>query len=68
MHMIYRLAAVAVTAWIAMPVQASAPTQQVRETAVAITAEAFQLARGGCGSKGGPGYRKANGKCAGWRG
>lgn len=23
---------------------------------------------GGCGSKGGPGYRKANGKCAGWKG
>lgn len=23
-------------------------------------------ARGGCGSRGGPGYRKANGKCAGW--
>lgn len=22
---------------------------------------------GGCGSKGGPGYRKANGKCASWR-
>lgn len=23
--------------------------------------------RGGCGSRGGPGYRKANGKCASWR-
>ena len=23
-------------------------------------------ARGGCGSRGGPGYRKANGQCAGW--
>jgi hypothetical protein len=23
---------------------------------------------GGCGSRGGPGYRKANGKCASWRG
>lgn len=22
---------------------------------------------GGCGSRGGPGYRKANGKCASWR-
>ena len=22
---------------------------------------------GGCGSKGGPGYRKPNGKCAGWK-
>lgn len=25
-------------------------------------------ARGGCGSRGGPGYRKSNGKCAGWKG
>lgn len=25
-------------------------------------------ARGGCGSRGGPGYRKANGQCAGWKG
>jgi hypothetical protein len=23
--------------------------------------------RGGCGSRGGPGYRLANGRCAGWR-
>lgn len=22
---------------------------------------------GGCGSRGGPGYRKANGKCASWK-
>lgn len=28
----------------------------------------YELARGGCGSKGGPGYRKSNGKCASWRG
>lgn len=26
----------------------------------------YEIARGGCGSRGGPGYRKANGKCAGW--
>lgn len=25
-------------------------------------------AKGGCGSRGGPGYRKANGQCASWRG
>ncbi len=25
-------------------------------------------ARGGCGSRGGPGYRKSNGQCAGWKG
>ena len=24
-------------------------------------------AKRGCGSRGGPGYRKANGKCASWR-
>ena len=23
--------------------------------------------KGGCGSHGGPGYRKANGKCASWK-
>jgi hypothetical protein len=27
----------------------------------------YEIARGGCGSKGGPGYRKSNGKCASWR-
>lgn len=32
--------------------------------ALPIAAEA----RGGCGSRGGPGYRKANGKCAGRKG
>ena len=25
------------------------------------------IGRRGCGSRGGPGYRKANGKCASWR-
>lgn len=37
-------------------------------SAAAIQQKSYQEARGGCGSKGGPGYRKSNGKCAGWRG
>lgn len=33
----------------------------------ARTSSTYEVARGGCGSKGGPGYRKSNGKCASWR-
>lgn len=33
----------------------------------ARSSSTYEVARGGCGSKGGPGYRKANGKCASWR-
>lgn len=33
----------------------------------ARSSSSYEIARGGCGSKGGPGYRKSNGKCASWR-
>ena len=26
----------------------------------------YEVTRGGCGSRGGPGYRRSNGKCASW--
>lgn len=31
------------------------------------TTQAEARGKGGCGSHGGPGYRKANGKCASWK-
>ena len=34
---------------------------------LAIVLTPAEAARRGCGSRGGPGYRKANGKCAGRR-
>lgn len=46
----------------------SASASHPADKAVARQQQEYQEARGGCGSKGGPGYRKANGKCAGWRG
>lgn len=36
-------------------------------TQAAGTTMIEEARRRGCGSKGGPGYRKANGKCASWR-
>lgn len=68
MHVISALAAVAMVALSAIPCDASAPTQRHSQPAVSTVSDKPHLARGGCGSKGGPGYRKANGKCAGWRG
>ena len=35
--------------------------------ALSIGLASISEAGGGCGSRGGPGYRKANGKCASWR-
>lgn len=36
-------------------------------SAAAVKAAAEQSQKVACGSRGGPGYRKANGKCASWR-
>lgn len=60
------LAAAFLTATIASAV---APASYDGTSKVAARSGAtYEFARRGCGSKGGPGYRKANGKCASWRG
>lgn len=48
----------------ALPYRAEKGSSQI----AAKSPEIYEEARGGCGSRGGPGYRKANGKCAGWSG
>lgn len=66
--------ATAVAALLSMTAAATAalPAAGLKQAAVAqesfIGREAYRDARGGCGSKSGPGYRKSNGQCAGWRG
>ena len=50
----------------------AAPTRLARRALLLAALFAFidptEAARRGCGSRGGAGYRKANGKCAGKRG
>jgi len=47
---------------------AAAPTSYDGTSKVtARSSTTYEVARRGCGSKGGPGYRKSNGKCASWR-
>lgn len=53
---------------IATYASAAAPASYDGTSKVAARSSAtYEIARGGCGSKGGPGYRKSNGKCASWR-
>lgn len=63
------LAAIAFS--IAMFAPAQAAPVSAAKYALAITGHDASLIdevrRRGCGSRGGPGYRKANGKCASWR-
>lgn len=60
------LAAIVLTATHAF---AAVPTSYDGMSKVAArSGSSYEIARGGCGSRGGPGYRKANGKCAGWNG
>lgn len=59
------LAAIFLTATSA---SATAPAAYDGTSKVAARRSAmYEVARRGCGSKGGPGYRKSNGKCASWR-
>lgn len=62
-----------------IPATASAGPIDTIKSMVAVAAQAASaltaldnvatpmVGRRGCGSRGGPGYRKANGKCASWR-
>jgi hypothetical protein len=64
-------ALVAIAFSIAMFAKAQAAPIATAKYALAVTGQETSLVeevrRRGCGSKGGPGYRKANGKCASWR-
>lgn len=61
-------AALAATVFIATPTSAAAPTSPEAKSKITTRSSAtYEVARRGCGSKGGPGYRKSNGKCASWR-
>lgn len=55
-------------AFAAVPRDTSTNTTSISTSDAFTSPGTFRDARGGCGSKGGPGYRKSNGKCAGWKG
>lgn len=64
------MAALAAPLWLASlgSVAAALPqsSNQTTSRAASKSPDTHEEARGGCGSRGGPGYRKSDGKCAGW--
>lgn len=63
----YSIAFASVT-FVATNASAAAPASYDGTSKVAArSSTTYEVARRGCGSKGGPGYRKSNGKCASWR-